>query len=76
MWRSGYFAAWNARDPRGGGGLFAPAATYRDPGVPDGLDPAGTGAYAAGLWTAFPDLAFAVDDLTRTASGCGPQVAR
>jgi steroid delta-isomerase-like uncharacterized protein len=59
-----YFAAWNAHDSEAVAASFAPGGTYRDPGVPAGLDPAGTGAYAAGLWTAFPDLAFAVDDLT------------
>ena len=59
-----YFAAWNAHDSEAVAASFAPGGTYRDPGVPDGLDPTGTGAYAAGLWTAFPDLAFAVDDLT------------
>jgi steroid delta-isomerase-like uncharacterized protein len=59
-----YFAAWNAHDSEAVAASFAPGGTYRDPGVPAGLDPAGTGAYAAGLWTAFPDLAFAVDDMT------------
>jgi steroid delta-isomerase-like uncharacterized protein len=58
-----YFDAWNAHDEAAVAAAFAPGGVYRDPGVPDGLDPAGTGAYAAGLWEAFPDLAFAIDDL-------------
>ncbi len=58
-----YFDAWNARDRDAVAGAFAPGGTYRDPSVPEGLDPAGTGAYAEGLWTVFPDLAFAVDDI-------------
>ncbi|MGE0026237.1 MAG: ester cyclase [Thermoleophilia bacterium] len=58
-----YFDAWNAHDREAVAAAFAPDGVYRDPTVPDGLDPSGTGAYAAGLWSAFPDLAFAVDDL-------------
>ncbi len=58
-----YFDAWNARDRDAVAGAFAPGGTYRDPSVPEGLDPVGTGAYAEGLWTVFPDLAFAVDDV-------------
>jgi len=58
-----YFDAWNAHDREAVAASFAPGGVYRDPAVPDGLDPPATGAYAAGLWEAFPDLAFAVDDL-------------
>ncbi|MGE3138996.1 MAG: ester cyclase [Thermoleophilia bacterium] len=58
-----YFAAWNAHDSQALEATFAPGGRYRDPGVPEGLDAAGTGAYAEGLWTVFPDLAFAVDDV-------------
>lgn len=58
-----YFDAWNGRDPEAVAAAFAEGGTYRDPNVPEGLDPAATGAYAEGLWTAFPDLAFTVDDL-------------
>jgi steroid delta-isomerase-like uncharacterized protein len=58
-----YFDAWNARDPEAVAAAFSPGGVYRDPGVPGGLDPAATGAYAAGLWGTFPDLAFAVDDV-------------
>ncbi|HTI32352.1 MAG TPA: ester cyclase [Miltoncostaea sp.] len=58
-----YFDAWNGHDEEAVAAAFVPGGEYRDPGVPDGLDPAATGAYAAGLWEAFPDLAFGVDDL-------------
>lgn len=58
-----YFDAWNARDPDAVAAVFAEGGRYSDPGVPDGLDPAGTARYAAALLAAFPDLAFAVDDL-------------
>ena len=69
MWRTGYFAAWNARDPEAVAAAFAEDGIYRDPGVPDGLGPAATAGYAAGLWAAFPDLAFAVDDVTGDGEG-------
>jgi steroid delta-isomerase-like uncharacterized protein len=58
-----YFDAWNAHDEDAVAAAFVPEGVYRDPGVPDGLGPAAAGGYAAGLWEAFPDLAFAVDDL-------------
>lgn len=58
-----YFDAWNAHDEEAVAAAFVPGGEYRDPGVPDGLDPAATGAYAAELWEAFPDLAFGIDDL-------------
>lgn len=64
-----YFAAWNARDPDAIAASFAPEGTYRDPGQPDGLDAKGTGAYAAVLFAAFPDLAFAVEDVVEGADG-------
>lgn len=64
-----YFDAWSARDPEAVGAAFAEGGRYFDPGVPDGLDPAATAAYAAGLFGAFPDLAFAVDDVVAGAHG-------
>jgi len=59
-----YFEAWNARDPDAIAAVLAEDGTYSDPAVPQGLDPQATAAYAAGLFAAFPDLAFDVDDLT------------
>jgi steroid delta-isomerase-like uncharacterized protein len=57
-----YFDAWNAHDPEAIAAALAPDGVYRDPTVPAGLGPAETGAYAAGLVAAFPDLAFAIED--------------
>lgn len=62
-----YFDAWNRRDPEAIAATFAPDGTYTDPGVPHGLDPGATGEYAAGLFAAFPDLAFEVG----AAAECG-----
>jgi steroid delta-isomerase-like uncharacterized protein len=53
-----YFAAWNRRDPEGIVATFAEGGVYRDPSVPDGLRGAAIGAYARGLFEAFPDLSF------------------
>jgi steroid delta-isomerase-like uncharacterized protein len=60
---AGYFAAWNARDADAVAATFAEDGLYRDPGVPQGLGPAETAGYASGLWAAFPDLSFAVEDV-------------
>ncbi len=57
-----YFGAWNARDPEAITASFAADGTYADPSVPGGLAPAETAGYAAGLFAAFPDLAFAIDE--------------
>jgi steroid delta-isomerase-like uncharacterized protein len=57
-----YFEAWIARDPEAIAATFATDGVYADPGVPDGLPPQGTAAYAAGLFAAFPDLSFAVEE--------------
>ena len=59
-----YFEAWNARDPDAIAAVLTEDGTYSDPAVPQGLDPPATAAYAAGLFAAFPDLAFDVDDIT------------
>jgi steroid delta-isomerase-like uncharacterized protein len=64
-----YFDAWNARDAKAVAAAFHEDGVYRDPGVPDGLDPVATGGYAAGLWSAFPDLSFSVEDVTADAEG-------
>jgi steroid delta-isomerase-like uncharacterized protein len=52
-----YFDGWNAHDADAIAATFAPNGTYSDPNV-QGLDPGATGAYAAGLAAAFPDLRF------------------
>ena len=57
-----YFGAWNARDPDAVAAAFTADGTYADPSVPEGLPAAGAAGYAAGLFSAFPDLAFAIDE--------------
>ena len=52
-----YFDGWNAHDAEAIAATFAPGGTYTDPMV-QGLGPEATGAYAAGLAAAFPDLRF------------------
>ena len=56
-----YFDAWNRRDPEGIAASLGEDGTYSDPNVPDGLGPAATAEYAAGLFAGFPDLAFAIE---------------
>lgn len=63
-----YFHAWNRHDPEGIAATFAPEGVYADPAVPHGLDPRATGEHAAGLFAAFPDLAFEL----ASAGECGP----
>jgi steroid delta-isomerase-like uncharacterized protein len=55
-----YFDAWNAHDATAIGATFAPGGTYQDPTTPGPLSGDAIGAYAAGLWAAFPDLCFEV----------------
>src|SRR5258707_6028462 len=53
-----YFQAWNARDARAVVAQFAPGGTYKDPASGGPLSGPAIGAYADGLFAAFPDLAF------------------
>lgn len=53
-----YFDAWNARDAAAIVAAFAPGGTYVDPTTPGPLLGDAIGAYASGLWSAFPDLHF------------------
>jgi steroid delta-isomerase-like uncharacterized protein len=64
-----YVAGWNARDTGRLADSFLPGGTYEDPntGGPIGTGP--LGQYAAGLWTAFPDLGFEEVDYQTTADG-------
>jgi steroid delta-isomerase-like uncharacterized protein len=55
-----YFDAWNRRDPDAIVATFAESGTYTDPAVPDGLTGPAIGAYAAGLFEAYPDLSFEI----------------
>jgi steroid delta-isomerase-like uncharacterized protein len=53
-----YFDAWNAQDATAIVATFAPSGTYVDPTTPGPLRGEAIGQYAAGLWSAFPDLSF------------------
>lgn len=55
-----YFDAWNRRDPDAIVATFAEGGTYADPGTNGPLTGQAIGAYAAGLFAAFPDLAFEI----------------
>ncbi len=53
-----YFNAWQRHDATGITGSFVEGGTYEDPVTGQPLSGPAIGAYAAGLWAAFPDLAF------------------
>jgi steroid delta-isomerase-like uncharacterized protein len=53
-----YVDAWNARDAARLSATFAEGGTYQDPATGGPLGPAALARYAAGLWSAFPDLVF------------------
>ena len=53
-----YFDAWNRRDADAIVASFADGGTYSDPSAVEGLSGEAIGAYAKGLWAAFPDLSF------------------
>ncbi len=55
-----YFDAWNQRDAAAIVATFADGGTYADPTTPGPLTGAAIGAYAEGLWSAFPDLSFEI----------------
>ena len=57
-----YFDAWNAHDPAAIVATFGPGGTYSDPAAGQGLTGPAIGAYAAGLFAAFPDLTYTVED--------------
>ena len=69
-----YFDAWNRRDPEAIVATFAEGGTYTDPNVPEGLGGQAIGEYAAGLFTAFPDLSF--DVVSQHTTGDGTVAAR
>jgi steroid delta-isomerase-like uncharacterized protein len=56
-----YFEAWNRHDAAAIVACFRPDGTYTDPLAPAGLAGTAIGAYAAGLWDAFPDLSFSLE---------------
>jgi steroid delta-isomerase-like uncharacterized protein len=64
-----YFDAWNQHDAAAIMATFAEGGTYADPATQGPLTGAAIGAYAQGLWAAFPDLAFDVVSVAENASG-------
>jgi steroid delta-isomerase-like uncharacterized protein len=64
-----YFDAWNRRDSAAILATIAENGTYTDPLTPGPLTGAAIGAYAEGLWAAFPDLSFDVASMTESATG-------
>jgi steroid delta-isomerase-like uncharacterized protein len=56
-----YFDAWNRHDAGAIVECFQEGGTYRDVLVPAGVAGAAIGAYAASLWSAFPDLQFEIE---------------
>ena len=67
-----YFEAWNGRDPHAIVATFEQGGTYMDPAIPAPLTGDAIGAYAQGLWDAFPDLTF---EIVRVAQGAEGLVA-
>lgn len=63
-----YLDAWNARDAHAIVATFAVGGTYADPTTPAIAGDA-IGAYAARLWSAFPDLSFDVVSLAEAGAG-------
>lgn len=64
-----YFDAWNRRDAASVAACFSSEGRYSDPTAGPNLQGAAIAAYAAGLWTAFPDLRFEVGRTAVTAGG-------
>jgi steroid delta-isomerase-like uncharacterized protein len=64
-----YVAGWNAHDAARLADSFLPGGTYEDPNTGGLIGTGPLGQYAAGLWTAFPDLSFEEVDYQATAAG-------
>ena len=62
-----YFAAWNARDAARIIATFTPDGVYQDPNGE--FRGNAIGAYAEGLWHAFPDLSFEIVSAAATGDG-------
>ena len=67
-----YFDAWNAQDADAIVATFCDAGTYTDPTTNGTLSGPAIGAYAKGLWDAFPDLSFEIRSLAETAANLSP----
>ncbi len=64
-----YFDAWNQRDPERIAAAFVEGGTYTDPSTHGDLTGEAIAAYAAGLFAAFPDLAFETTSLASCGEG-------
>jgi steroid delta-isomerase-like uncharacterized protein len=64
-----YFDAWNRHDAGAIVATFAETGIYTDPVTPGPLTGAAIGAYAGGLWDAFPDLTFDIVSIAEDGSG-------
>lgn len=64
-----YTDAWNRHDSAAIAALFADGGTYNDPNTPGPLSGDAIGAYAQGLWAAFPDLSFEIGSTARDEAG-------
>lgn len=64
-----YFRAWNQHDAAAIVATFAEGGTYADPATPDPLSGPAIGAYAEGLWAAFPDLSFDIVSVAENDAG-------
>lgn len=64
-----YFDAWNGRNPGAIVATFADGGTYADSALPAPLTGEAIGAYAQGLWEAFPDLAFEIVSVAQGGDG-------
>ena len=64
-----YFEAWNRRDAAAIVATFAQGGTYSDPASGGRLSGAAIGAYAQGLWQAFPDLNLEIVSVAANDSG-------
>ncbi len=64
-----YADAWNRHDADGIVATFAEGGTYTDPTTPGPLTGAAIGEYASGLWSAIPDLSFAMERVMEGADG-------
>jgi predicted ester cyclase len=64
-----YFGAWNRRDAQAIVAAFDPGGTYTDPAAGEALQGEAMAAYADGLFAAFPDLCFELQEPRPTGPG-------
>ena len=64
-----YFDAWNRHDAASIAAAFARDGIYSDPTTGGPLSTAAVAGYAAGLWSAFPDLSFEIVSAGQTGDG-------